>query len=272
MTTTPIIEIAPPSFPPELLLQLPVYQGPMDLLLDLIKKHEIDIFDIPIAFITREYLRYIDKLGSFDLHVGGEWLELAATLVYIKSKLLLPPDPTPDEEEGPDPREELVQRLIEYQMYKLVADKLEERPQLARDVFLPAPRGQEFIDSLGPPKLRQASLADLVHALQRVIEKNAHKPEFVMEISREKLTLRAVIREIATLLKENPRIAFDALFENVVITRHRVVTTFLALLEMTRMKMIKLFQARLTENVLYIERSVVNILEVSQTLELGYNE
>lgn len=269
MTSAPIIEVAPPPFPAELCLDLPAFQGPMDLLLDLIKKHEVDIFDIPIAFITGEYLKHIDKLATFDLHVGGEWLELAATLVYIKSRMLLPPDPAADEEDGPDPREELVQRLIEYQMYKLVAEKLDERPQLARDVFLPASRAAEFTDSLGPPKLRQASLGDLVAALQRVIEKNAHKPEFVMEISREKLTLRAVIREIAMLLKETPRISFDTLFENVTITRHRVVTTFLALLEMTRLKMIKLFQARLTENVLYIERAVIDILEVSQTLELG---
>ncbi|MFU8804075.1 MAG: segregation and condensation protein A [Bradymonadaceae bacterium] len=265
----PRAEVSPPLVPRELRLDLPAFQGLMDLLLELIRKHEVDIFDIPIALITGEYLAYIDQFTALDLHIGGEWLELAATLVYVKSRMLLPPDPQADDEDGPDPREELVQRLIEYQMYKLVAEKLDERPQLARDVFLPASRAAEFIENLGPPKLRQASLVDLVQALQRVIEKNAHKPEFVMEITREKLTLRSVIRDIAGLLRDTPRIDFDTLFAGVTITRHRVVTTFLALLEMTRLKMIKLFQARLTENTLYIERAVVDILEVSQTLELG---
>lgn len=248
----------------------------MDLLLELIKKHEVNVFDIPIALITAEYLDYVDAMTSLDLHVGGEWLELAATLVFIKSKMLLPPEPgaEDDADAGPDPREELVQRLIEYQMYKLMAEKLDERPQLARDVFPAPPRLPEPDATPAPPRLREATLGDLVKALQRVIQKQEEKPNWVYEITREKLTLRQVITDIATMLGEHPRITFEALFEEIArqqreLDRHLVVTTFLALLEMTRLKMIRLFQARLTEDVLYVERAVIDIMEVSQQLDLG---
>lgn len=254
--------------PPELRLDLPSYNGPMDMLLDLIREHEVDIFDIPIAMITARYLEYVDQMQDLDLHVGGEWLEMAATLVYIKSRMLLPPDPTEEEDEGPDPRDELVRRLIEYQVFQWAAQQLHERPQLERDFFLAAPRAQEERRQAGPPKLREASLDDLVDALKRVIKAQREKPSWVYEITRENLTLRGVILEIATRLVDNPRITFDSLFEDVEFSRHRVVTTFLALLEMTRLKMIRLFQPRLIEDEsLIIERAVIDIVEVSQTLE-----
>ncbi len=256
--------------PPELRLNLPAFKGPMDLLLDLIRKHEIDIFDIPIAIITTEYLAYIDGMQTLDLHAGGEWLEMAAMLILIKSRMLLPPDPTvEDEDAGPDPREELVQRILEYQMYKLVAEKLDDRPQLSRDVFAPASRVAEYAKDLGPPPLHEASMDDLLNALRRIIQRQKTKPDWVYEITRERLTLRHVIMEISTLLRDSPRITFDAIFEGGEISRHRVVTTFLALLEMTRLKMIRLFQAKLTEDVLYIERAVIDIVEVSQTFEFN---
>ncbi|MGM0556206.1 MAG: segregation and condensation protein A, partial [Myxococcota bacterium] len=112
--------------PHELAVRLDAFEGPMDLLLELIRKHEVDIFDIPIALITEEYLAHIDTLEELDLEVGGEWLEMAATLIYIKSRMLLPPDEDEDDDEqGPDPREELVRRLVEYQKYKLIAGKLD---------------------------------------------------------------------------------------------------------------------------------------------------
>lgn len=255
---------------PELRLNLAAFQGPMDLLLDLIRKHEIDIFDIPIALITTEYLAYIDAMKSLDLHAGGEWLEMAAMLIWIKSKMLLPPDPTADDDDtGPDPREELVQRILEYQMYKLVAEKLDDRPQLARDVFAPPSRVAEYTKNLGPPPLHEASMDDLLHALRRIIQRQKTKPDWAYEITRERLTLRHVILEISTLLRDSPRITFDTIFDSGEISRHRVVTTFLALLEMTRLKMIRLFQAQLTEDVLYIERAVIDIMEVSQTFDFS---
>lgn len=256
--------------PPELRLNLPAFQGPMDLLLELIRKHEVDIFDIPIAIITAEYLAYINAMKTLDLHTGGEWLEMAAMLIWIKSKMLLPPDPTDeDDDTGPDPREELVQKILEYQMYKLVAEKLDDRPQLSRDVFAPPSRVAEYSKNLGPPPLQKASMDDLVHALRRIIQRQKTRPGWAYEITRERLTLRHVILDISTLLRDTPRITFDTIFESGEISKHRIVTTFLALLEMTRLKMIRLFQARLTEDVLYIERAVIDIMEVSQTFDFS---
>ena len=257
--------------PAQLQLDLPSYQGPMELLLDLIKKHEVDIFDIPIALITRGYLSYVDRMQALDLQIGGEWLEMAATLVHIKSKMLLPDDEEEDEDEGPDPRDELVRRLIEHEIFQWAADQLDERPQLDRDFFLAAPKAQEEREQVGPPQLRQASLFDLVDALKRVIDDQEEDPEWVYEITREKLTLRGVILEVAARLADTPRIEFRDLFADMDITRHRVVTTFLAILEMTRLDMIRVFQPRLdnqTDAYLIIERAVIDIVDVSQTLEL----
>ena len=244
----------------------------MELLLELIRDHEIDILDIPIALITRRYLEYIDRLEALDLEVGGEWLEMAATLVHIKSKTLLPDEPDDDEDEGPDPRDELVRRIIEYQMFQWAAERLDERPQLSRDFFLAAPKAGDHRDQ-GPPKLRQASLFDLVDALKRVIEEQREDPDWVYEITREKLTLRGVILDVANILSDHPRVEFRQLFSHQTINRHLIVTTFLALLEMTRLNMIRLFQPRLDGDGddeggdLIIERSVIDIVEVSQTLD-----
>ncbi len=258
------------NVPPEFQLDLPSYSGPLDLLVDLIREHEIDIFDIPIALITRHYLNHVDQMQSLDLHVGGEWLEMAATLVHIKSKMLLPPEPDDEEEEGPDPREELVRRLIEHQLFQWAADQLDERPQLERDFFLAAPKAREEREQVGPPRLQQANLFDLVDALKRVIEEQDEEQDWVYEITPEKLTLRGVILDIAAELSARPRIEFPDLFRGVKLDRHRVVTTFLALLEMTRLKMIRLFQPRLKDetNALIIERAVIDIVEVSQSLDL----
>lgn len=269
MTTTAATPKSEALVPPELRLDLPAYSGPMDLLLNLIREHEIDIFDIPIATITNHYLAYIDQMEALDLHVGGEWLELAATLVYIKSQLLLPPEPSEDPmEDGPDPRDELLRRIIEYQMFQWAAERLEERPQLKRDFFLPSPKAKEEKRDVGPPELKQASLFDLLDALKRVIEVKEEKPEWVYEITRDKLTLKGVILDIAAALKDRPRMTFDELFGGLEFTRHRLVTTFLALLEMTRLNMIRLFQPRLSDDDrLIIERAVIDIIEVSQTLE-----
>ncbi len=264
----PKTDIPHSDIPPELSLDLPSFRGPLDLLLELIRSQEIDIFDIPISLITRQYLQTLDQIQELDLQIGGEWLEMAATLVYIKSRTLLPREET-DEDEGPDPRDELVRRLIEHQLFQWAAEQLDDRPQLRRDFFFAAPRGQEERLELGPPPLKQASLLDLVDALKRVMEEHRDDPDWVYEIRREKLTLRGVILDIAARLADTPRITFDELFDGP-LDRHRVVTTFLALLEMTRLNMIHLFQPRLSgDDRLIIERAVIDIIEVSQTLELS---
>lgn len=248
------------------------FEGPMDLLLELIKKHEVDIFDIPIALITEEYLRMIDHLEALDLQLGGEWLEMAADLVYIKSRMLLPVEETDEEEDGPDPRSELVRRLIEYQRFKLFAQKLDAMPKLEHDVFLHRVNPGDYRDA-GPPLLQEVGIASLVSALKRLANKQGDDANWVLEMTREKLTLRSVMVDVAMLLQERPRVTFEELFLPVGgqaqdFSRYRVVTVFLALLEMTKRKIVKLMQSRLDGDQLYIERAVINIVEVSQTLDL----
>lgn len=257
-----------PNTPPELLINLQAFEGPLDLLLELIRKHEVDIFDIPISLITEEYLTFIDAVGDLDLEIGGEWLEMAAWLILIKSRMLLPKEEKPDDDDGPDPREELVERLIEYQKYKLAASALDDRPLLDRDVFTHPQRGHEFEGMLGPAPLKNASIADLMRALEGVIKRSKTDGSWVYEVNSQKLTLRSVILDIAILMQEKPRRRFEELFQGVEMSRHRVITTFLALLEMTRLKMLKLFQSRLDGDEFWVERSVVDIVEVSQELEL----
>lgn len=248
--------------------RLTTYEGPLDLLLDLIRKHEVDIFDIPISKITDEFLAYIEAMEFLDLNLGGEWLEMAAMLVYIKSKMLLPKPEVEEDEDGPDPREELVKRLLEYQKYKAAAEALDDRDLLSRDVFVHPPRASDYVEMLGPPPLKDASLQDLVRALQRVVKKSKTDGTWVYEVNSQKLTLRSVIADVAEILQRRPRVTFDQLFEGVELSRHRIITTFLALLEMTRMKMVKLFQAKLDGDELFVERAVVDITELAQELEL----
>lgn len=272
MTTQPAVETpeqeGTKDVPKELAVRLEAFEGPMDLLLELIKKHEVDIFDIPIAMITEEYLGYVERMEALDLQVGGEWLEMAATLIYIKSKMLLPDDEDDDEDEGPDPRAELVRRLIEYQKYQLIAGKLDQLPKLEHDVFTHPPKAAEYEKLTGPPELREAGLGSLVGAIKRLVKKNKNNADWVVDMTREELTLRSVMLDVATLLQDKPRVTFEELFAEHDFTRYRVVTTFLALLEMTKRKIVKLMQARVSEEQLYIERAVINIMEVSQNLEL----
>ena len=153
----------------QLPLHLPTFDGPLDLLLDLIRKHDIDIFDIPIRVVTDEFLKYVEAAESVDLELSAEWLEMAAMLVYIKSKMLLPKEETPlEDEDGPDPREALVRRIIEYQKFKQAAESLHERPQLGRDVFEHPSRAQEYQQIAGPAKLRDGNVDAMMTADQRL--------------------------------------------------------------------------------------------------------
>lgn len=260
------------SSPGPLAVRVDAFEGPMDLLLELIKKHEVDIFDIPIALITEEYLRVINHLESLDLQLGGEWLEMAADLIYIKSRMLLPVEESDEEEDGPDPRSELVRRLIEYQRFKILASKIDALPKLEHDVFLHRANPEDYRDT-GPPLLQEVGISSLVNALKRLAKKQGTDANWVVEMTREKLTLRSVMVDVATLLQERPRVTFEELFvrpdgQMQDFSRYRVVTVFLALLEMTKRKIVKLMQSRIDGDQLYIERAVINIVEVSQTLDL----
>src|SRR5918996_2365413 len=147
-------------------VQLEIFEGPLDLLLHLIKKNQVSITDIPIAAITEQYLATLELMQSLNLDVAGEFLVMAATLIHIKSRMLLPAgDDEADEDEGVDPRDELVRRLLEYQRFKEAADQLERREILTRDVFV---RSAAPVEEVGPAGFRELSVIELLAALQRV--------------------------------------------------------------------------------------------------------
>jgi segregation and condensation protein A len=221
------------------IVQLDVFEGPLDLLLHLISKHEIDIFDIPIAFITRKYLEYLDMMKSLNLDLAAEYLEMAATLALIKSKMLVPGDPAGDEEEvetGLDPREELVRRLLEYQKYKTAAEDLMARPMLGRDTFS---RGMAEEISM-ERDIASPGLFALIAAFQEIAVKAHVDSSHQVMIVRMSITDR--IHQIVDILRQKKRLTFTELFEGQH-TRSDLVVSFISLLEMSKLGLVRIHQA-----------------------------
>jgi segregation and condensation protein A len=214
------------------------FEGPLDLLLHLIQKNELDIFNIPIALVTEQYLEYLQLMKVLNLDVAGEYLLMASTLVHIKSKMLLPKSSEGEEEEEEDPRAELVRRLLEYQKYKQAALELEKRPLLDRDVFIrlvaTAPEEEPEEERI------EVDLFGLLVAFRKVLERV--KPETVHEVILEHLSVEDKIQEIMTLLEREKRsMAFHRLFPEQA-SRRVVVITLLAILELVKMRRIRIFQ------------------------------
>ncbi len=222
---------------------LEVFEGPLDLLLHLIRSNEIDIYDIPIAKVTEQYLAYLSLMESLDLDIAGEWLVMAATLLEIKSRMLLPEDPTEEvpEEEKVDPRLELVERLIEYEKFKGAAELFREREEERSKVFMRGPAELGF-DLKPVLSLEDITAVDLLAALQRILADVGE--ESVTTIQRRKITVRIRMREIWRRISLSPsQLTFDDLFEDAV-TRVDIVITFLALLELLKMQRVRAKQAR----------------------------
>jgi segregation and condensation protein A len=220
-------------------IKLDIFEGPLDLLLYLIKKNEIDIYDIPIALITRQYLEYIEVLRSLNLDLAGEFLVLASTLIHIKSRMLLPIEADEEMEDEEDPRAELVKQLLEYQAFKEAALQLDSRPVLERDVFKRACS----LEMSGPPEdlevFEEMDVFDLVKAFQQIIAKLDRTER--MEIDVEKMSLADRINEIMDKLTERKHLTFTELLEER-IDRRWILYTFLAVLELMKLKMIKAYQ------------------------------
>ena len=218
-------------------VKLEVFEGPLDLLLHLIKKNEVSITDIPIATITAQYLSTLELMQSLNLDIAGEFLVMAATLIHIKSKMLLPPgeDEGEEDEEG-DPREELIRRLLEYQRFKEAAEELQRREMLNRDVFVrpvEPPRGGEIIG------FEHVSLFDLVLALRQVLERLP--TEALHEITLEKISVREKMSRLLDDLQQRGKLIFQSLFEGIA-SRMEVIVTFLAMLELVRVRAIRIWQ------------------------------
>lgn len=221
---------------------LGVFEGPLDLLLHLIRSNEIDIYDIPIAEVTEQYLSYLSLMESLDLEVAGEWLVMAATLLEIKSRMLLPDDPKEElEEEAVDPRVELVERLIEYEKFKGAAEVFREREAEQAKVF---GRGAVELDYDLRPEfdLSDITAVDLLAALQRILSDIDEEP--VTSIQRRKVSVRMRMREIyKRAIDAAGQLHFVDLFDDVT-SRVEVVITFLALLELLRQKKLTVKQAK----------------------------
>ncbi len=223
-----------------------VYEGPLDLLLDLIRKQDIDIYDIPIARITAQYLAYVEKLKELDVNVAAEFIYMAAVLIHIKSKMLLPRDPlAPAGEE--DPRSELVNRLLEHEKFKSAAQMLLQKQQI-EEAVLSNPALKEFIDAEGTEPELAADVIDLVKTFQKILDRARTRP--MIQVDEETVTVGQMIDYLRRRLAlEDRPLRLKQLLRNVN-SQTALVCMFLALLELVRLQAIQLRQDRLFGEIL----------------------
>ncbi|MEE8383013.1 MAG: segregation/condensation protein A [Thermodesulfobacteriota bacterium] len=222
-------------------VMLDIFEGPLDLLLYLIKKNEVDIYAIPIAVITDQYLEYLDLMKALNLDVVGEFLVMAATLTAIKSRMLLPPSEDEEEgDEGIDPRAELMEHLLEYQRYKEAAHQLKDRELLEKDIFTRIQSEEQSLQVDKDTAVIEVNLFDLVDALRKVIERKDLAGDF-MEVTVEKISVKDKMVAILEKLKENQQITFQSLFDEVT-TKYEIIVAFLSILELMRLRAVKVFQ------------------------------
>jgi segregation and condensation protein A len=223
-----------------------LFDGPMDLLVHLVRKNEVDLYDIPIASIAEQYLEYIKLMKVMNIDVAGNFLVMAATLAHIKSRMLLPVQEEQEDEE--DPRMEIVRPLEEYLQLKYAAEDLAHRDRLGWDVFI---RGtDEISESAGeePRDFVQVSLFELMDAFQRIIKRVS--PEYFLNITADTISVKSRILEIADILEQKGSVTFEELFEKQA-AKGKIIVTFLAVLEMVRIQVIRIMQ--------HVESGVIRI-------------
>lgn len=250
---------------------LDVFEGPLDLLLHLVKKHELSILDIPIAFVTEKYLEYLDAMAALDIDVAGEYLLMAATLCHIKSRELLPtPEPLEDEEQEAgeelevDPRVDLIRRLLEYQKYKEAAQQLGQRPVVGRNVWSRGTPTEDAVsDGVDPDMIAPLApfpVHKLIEAFDRVMR--AAKVKVTHNVLIDRLSVSQKIAELTDRLETEGRFTFSSMFSflrdgvarSLPEIRHEAVVTFLALLEMAKLRLIALTQP-IADDEIMIERA-----------------
>jgi segregation and condensation protein A len=221
-------------------VKLEAFSGPLDLLLHLIKKHEVNIYDIPIALITAQYLQYLELMQELNLDVAGDFLVMAATLIHIKSRTLLP-RPAPEQEDPEeDPRDALVRRLIEHQKFKAAAEMLHEKETVRSAQWT---RSDEAVPELAGEKPEpevEVDLFSLITAFRTVLQRAKQRPTVVMP--GEQISIELRIDQLLERLSETEACGFADLFEDAA-GRAGMIVTFLALLEMIRLKLVRVFQA-----------------------------
>jgi segregation and condensation protein A len=228
-----------PATPPP--VKIEIYEGPLDLLLDLIRKQQINIYDIPIAKITQQYLDYLHRMEELNIDVAGEFIFMAATLIYIKSRMLLPPDPTAPQEEPGDPRAELVERLLEHEKFKNAAEMLQSQRMVEEAMWSRAGIG-EFAEAEDEPGLA-VSVFDLIAAFHEILERARKRPP--LEVRREEVTVAQMVEHVKRVLQASPGpVPLEDLAAGY-FWRQALIALFLALLELVRVRAILIRQEEL---------------------------
>ena len=233
---------------PKYHVRLPIFEGPLDLLLHLIRKNEVEIYDIPIADITKQYLEILELMEELNLDLAGEFLVMAATLIHIKSKMLLPPpheDGTEDEETE-DPRAVLVARLLEYERYREAAQQLHQQEEIRNATWARPDSVQPVAEgATGQPEqetLIEVDLFELISAFREVLERVRQRADLI--VHREAISIEEMIRRLDARLQANEQCTFVQLFDDAS-DRATVIVTFLAILEMVRLRKLKIYQQQL---------------------------
>jgi segregation and condensation protein A len=237
-------------------INLEVFEGPLDLLLYLVKKDHLNIYDIPIAKVTEQYLQYINFMQLLDLNIAGEFMVMAATLMQIKSKMLLPAQESAQEEEPDDPRAELVKRLLEYEKFKQIAQELRQRETDQKEVFKRPEVSADKEKYKEKEVFFEASIFDLINAFSQAL-KDIPKEVFY-EVIKDEFTIEEKIHEILHLLLIAPSIRLPELFAKAK-NKIEIIVIFLAILELTRMKEIVARQSELFQDI-EIVRNTDNII------------
>jgi len=228
-------------------VKLEVFEGPLDLLLYLIKRDEIDIYDISIERITRQYLEYLQAFKELKIDIAGEFVVMAANLIYLKSRSLLPLDQQPPEEdaEEDDPRWDLIRQLIEYKKFKEAAEQLHDRAREQERIF--TRDGGNVAISDAPLPLHEVGIFQLIHAFQEVI-KRVEAREDLQEIFGERFSVSDKIEKILQRVADGTPVRFSELFGQIV-SRLEIVVTFLALLELIRLNQVRALQRKMFDEI-----------------------
>ncbi len=243
-------------------VRLEIFEGPLDLLLYLVKKDHLNIYDIPIAKITEQYLKYIELMRLLDLNIAGEFLVMAATLMQIKSKMLLPAEEAAAAEEEEDPRAELVRRLLEYERFKEIAENLRQREAGQQDVFKAGPKSDAHkVEAKEEGEVYfEASIFDLINAFTKALEEVPR--ELFYEVIKDEFTIEGKVHQILHLMMLEPSKRVSELFSKAK-NKMEIIVTFLAILELIRVKEIVIRQKGLFGEI-EIMRNENNIIPYDQ--------
>lgn len=244
-------------------VRLPVFEGPLDLLLYLIKNQEVDIYDVKLESITQQYLDYLNLIQEMDLEIAGEFLVVAATLLYIKSRTLLPVDQQLPEEEAEeaDPRWDLIRQLVEYKKFKEAASGLEMRERLQEKIFHRTTPGAVVVQKEEPTGLGTVTMLDLISAFQKVLDRAREKEGF-REVYEDRFTVADKIGFILDTIAKSGQIGFHELFHEMS-SRSEIVVTFLALLELIRLKHLKVTQSDTFADIVILQAQTTNGTQVN---------